>query len=224
MKARKAFTLVELLVVIAIIALLAALLLPALSRAKESGRRATCLNNLHQLDLALRLYVNDHEGLFPPRSTVQPWPEQLRPFYDEARTLVCPDDDRDSPRSYLLNVFSDYFKATLPPAEWRLFTKGNYATSLPESRLPSPAETVLLGEKKSASPAFYVDLNSTVLSTVDVIESGRHSGTGAPKSGGSNHAFADGSVRYIQFGRALCPVNQWAITESGRTNLAVCIY
>ena len=224
MKGRKAFTLVELLVVIAIIALLAALLLPALSRAKESGRRSACLNNLHQLDVALRLYVNDHEGSFPPRSTVPPWPEQLKPFYDEARVLVCPDDDRDSPRSYVLNVFSDYFKATLPPSEWRLFNKGNYPASLNESHLLSPAETVLFGEKKSGAPGFYVDLNSTVISVVDVLDSGRHNGTGAPKTGGANHAFADGSVRYIQYGRALCPVNQWAITESGRTNLAVCIY
>ena len=66
---RKGFTLIELLVVITIIALLAALLLPALARAKESGRRASCINNLHQLDLALRLYADSNEGFFPPRTT-----------------------------------------------------------------------------------------------------------------------------------------------------------
>lgn len=62
---RRAFSLLELLVVIAIIAILAALLLPALARAKEQGRNANCLNNLHQLGLSIMMFTDDHEGLFP---------------------------------------------------------------------------------------------------------------------------------------------------------------
>ena len=57
--AAAAFTLIELLVVIAVIAILAALLLPALSGAKESGRIARCQNNLHQMSLGLEMYVED---------------------------------------------------------------------------------------------------------------------------------------------------------------------
>ena len=71
-----AFTLIELLVVIAIIAILAALVLPVLAQAKERGRRAKCMSNLHQISLATFMYVDDFNQTLPTGywTPQHPWP------------------------------------------------------------------------------------------------------------------------------------------------------
>ncbi len=82
MKGRTAFTLIELLVVIATIAILAALMLPVLSKAKARAQRTVCLNNLKQICLGIQLYAGDHDDTLPSIviTNDMPWSYQWRFF------------------------------------------------------------------------------------------------------------------------------------------------
>jgi prepilin-type N-terminal cleavage/methylation domain-containing protein/prepilin-type processing-associated H-X9-DG protein len=234
---RTGFTLVELLVVIAIIALLAALLLPALTRAKGAAQRVACVNNLRQLRFAMGLYAVDHEGHFPPRNTLSNrWPAQLKLYCSDVRVLRCPSDLETmkapsatnvapdlAPRSYLMNGFQEVvleaFGGTMPSKP-----KTAVMPAIPENAMRHPAETILLGEKASTSQQFYLVLDSNALNYLSDLEESRHGGTPGPgnKSGSSNYAFGDGSVRSLRYGTALCPINLWALTDQGRNNYAIC--
>ena len=242
-RVRGAFTLIELLVVIAIIAILAAMLLPALARAKESGRRISCLNNLRQLSLAASMYVGDNQGTYPPRYGVSPvtganitsrWPDKIYDDYGKnLKLLLCPSETTnapltgtdttvadDAPRSYFINGWNDYFATNNPATDPEGLNGGD---QMKENAIRYPSNTLLFGEKTAGHGDYYMDLNEGVAGNDfdGILNQSSHDARGDDRavgsgSGGSNYAITDGSALFIKFPGALDPLNLWGDSDASR--------
>jgi prepilin-type N-terminal cleavage/methylation domain-containing protein/prepilin-type processing-associated H-X9-DG protein len=222
---RGAFTLIELLVVIGVIALLVGILVPTLSTAKKYARRARCLSNVRQIEIALQMYADDHDGRVPPRDydAGAVWVDRLEPYYTNRKLLRCPTDRQKVDQSYLMNGFIDYFLMDSFNGSWDDFFGAYKSGGFPGiklSNIPIPTETITIGEKRADSDDdSYMDIWPPEYGSDHLTEvaHGKHQLGGNVSRSGSNYAFADGSVRFLRYGKAFSPKNLWAVTSQFRS-------
>lgn len=200
---RKAFTLIELLVVIAIIAILAAILFPVFSQAKEAAKKTACLSNAKQIGVGLYLYLGDFDDTLPmanypapPAYTGPPWTQfafhngagmselswadLLLPYTKSIEIFKCPDDNTGGPAGvpgkplcYALN----YYFYRQPGGISRFSLSGGST-----SELANTSDKIFIAETQSNSSR-------------EIVRPDRYLGFERHVSG-SNYIFADTHARY----------------------------
>jgi prepilin-type N-terminal cleavage/methylation domain-containing protein len=189
MRANKGFTLIELLVVIAIINILAGMLLPSLTRAKEQGRRAACLNNLRNIGQALTIYAGENDGFFPPENSSPTSTKDLDLLYpsylDNAEIFWCPSD-------------------AVRPAEFKAESSyaylGNWGYSSSGDEIPG-----VTGRPRRDNDSFVVRVGGErieiPLAGDDGCGLGAMTAERPNHTGGGNLVYSDGRVRFTHAGQ-----------------------
>lgn len=164
--AERAFTLIELLTTIAIIALLAALLLPALNRGKRSAASAACLSNLRQIGVALELYVQDNEhhlpvcAMLPSLSTNPPLPVVLSNYTASPAVFQCREDRTYFAREKTSYEWNEFLNGASydRPEDWSPTTK-----AIVETIFGGRLNTPLVGDADAFHPASGSQLGKNAL-------------------------------------------------------------
>ncbi|MHB9024325.1 MAG: type II secretion system protein [Armatimonadota bacterium] len=100
-RAMRGFTLIELLVVIAIISMLASMIMPVYSKAREKARQTVCVSNQHQIGLAIIMFIQDHDETLPDSATI--WSEMITNYGVNEKVLICPTKGKSLGNGYLYN-------------------------------------------------------------------------------------------------------------------------
>jgi prepilin-type N-terminal cleavage/methylation domain-containing protein/prepilin-type processing-associated H-X9-DG protein len=198
MKAQRGFTLIELLVVIAIIAVLAAMLLPALASAKQKAQATQCKSNLRQIGISKTLYSDDAEGRFPisggviywnqtNAATYSPsWMQQLISYAQNTNVYHCPSDRK---------WFFSYFNGTRAA-----YVLANAPASVNSRRILFPSAHVLSGDTAwdSPTPNDDADKDDYTQNCVGGPENGINWIEWRVHNKGQNLLFADGHVAWYR--------------------------
>ena len=204
------FTLIELLVVISIIALLLAILLPSLQKARQQGKRLVCTNNNRQMGIALQAYLLDSDGLIPPsscfmKSQKEFWIYVLSKYTGEQLLFQCPSDDAknfvdwDKPLSEQKDKRYSSFavNSLLDPKNYRYSATGDNPYNNIH-RIRNPQHCIWISEAPNTSSFLAADhihpesWQGSVDYAKTFIAHDRHLGK-------SNYLFIDGHTEYIDF-------------------------
>jgi prepilin-type N-terminal cleavage/methylation domain-containing protein/prepilin-type processing-associated H-X9-DG protein len=216
------FTLIEILVVVAIIALLAAILFPVFSRARESARRASCMSNLKQIGLGLLQYAQDYDEKIVGSGSQLDWLGPYMPYIGDRQLLLCPSVSAQERKLYgrissTGLIYGDYNrnKIIISPNE----AGGWHDRYLPFQQICDPSRTMFAMDGRGN--ATWSDASSTWAQMGQYGENWNKASpyyvVGMRHLDGFNAAFLDGHVKWIKREKVYQHYDGTPITSSTRT-------
>jgi prepilin-type N-terminal cleavage/methylation domain-containing protein/prepilin-type processing-associated H-X9-DG protein len=209
-RCRNGFTLIELLVVIAIIAILAAILFPVFSQAREKGRQASCLSNCRQIGTAGQMYAQDWDGAFMPTyqydgtagdaTVLRWWYDMVQPYTKNWGVIVCP-----SGKNFVANGRTKIDTNNGRQGVWcsygtcsNTWCVGSFGGAKMESAFVEPANTIWIAESRTGSAELWSrdglrswECPAPAGFTAAPLACTRH-------QEGANYVFVDGHAKWLK--------------------------